>query len=71
MDEKFAIERLLTVIMGGGKVSDSDKQAVMDALNSEITEKPFSVAVVGQAGVGNSTTLNSVFGLKYYTSDVA
>ena len=71
MEDKFAVERLLTAILGASNVSASDKRAVMDAINNEITEKPFRVAVVGQAGVGKSTTLNSVFGLKNYTSDLA
>lgn len=70
MKTKFAIEKMMAVILGG-KVSDNEKQQVLDALNKEITEKPFRVAVIGQSGVGKSTTLNSVFGLRNYTSDVA
>ena len=71
MEDKFAIERLIDTIMGKGGVSETDKKKVMDAINDEITERPFRVSVIGQAGVGKSTTLNAVFGLKYYTSDVA
>ena len=71
MEDKFAVERLIEAIMGKGGVSETDKKMVMDAINDEITEKPFRVSVIGQAGVGKSTTLNAVFGLKYYTSDVA
>ena len=70
MNEKFAVEKMLSAILGT-KVSDSEKKQVMDAINSEITERPFRVAVIGQSGVGKSTTLNSVFGLRNYTSDVA
>lgn len=70
MDQKFAIEKMLSAILGN-KVSSDEKKKVMDAINSEITERPFRVAVIGQSGVGKSTTLNSVFGLKNYTSDVA
>ena len=70
MDQKFAIEKMLSAILGN-KVSSEEKKKVMDAINSEITERPFRVAVIGQAGVGKSTTLNSVFGLKNYTSDIA
>ena len=70
MDQKFAIEKVLSAILGN-KVSSEEKKKVMDALNSEITERPFRVAVIGQSGVGKSTTLNSVFGLKNYTSNVA
>lgn len=70
MDQKFAIEKMLSAILGN-KVSSEEKKKVMDALNSEITERPFRVAVIGQSGVGKSTTLNSIFGLKNYTSNVA
>ena len=70
MNQKFAIEKMLSAILGN-KVSSEEKKQVMDAINSEITERPFRVAVIGQSGVGKSTTLNSVFGLKNYTSDVA
>lgn len=70
MEQKFAIEKLLSAILGD-KVSEGERNQVMEAINSEITEKPFRVAVIGQSGVGKSTTLNSVFGLEYYTSDVA
>ena len=70
MEQKFAIEKLLSAILGD-KVSEGERKQVMEAINSEITEKPFRVAVIGQSGVGKSTTLNSVFGLKNYTSDIA
>lgn len=70
MDQKFAIEKMLSAILGN-KVSSEEKKKVLEAINSEITERPFRVAVIGQSGVGKSTTLNSVFGLKNYTSDVA
>ncbi|MCR4812807.1 MAG: 50S ribosome-binding GTPase [Bacteroidales bacterium] len=70
MEQKFAIEKMLSAILGD-KVSDGDRKQVLDAINKEITERPFRVAVVGQSGVGKSTTLNAVFGLKNYTSDVA
>lgn len=70
MDQKFAIEKMLSAILGQ-KVSADERQQVLDAINKEITERPFKVAVVGQSGVGKSTTLNAVFGLKNFTSDVA
>ena len=70
MEQNFAIEKLLNAILGK-RVSDDERNQVMDAINSEITEKPFRVAVIGQSGVGKSTTLNSVFGLKNCTSDIA
>lgn len=43
-----------------GNVSETDKKTVNDALNKELLEKPFRVAVIGQSGVGKSTTLNAV-----------
>lgn len=70
MNEKFAIEKMLSAILGD-KVSEAEQKLVLDTINKEITERPFRVAVIGQSGVGKSTTLNSVFGLKNYTSDVA
>lgn len=68
--DDFMIQRLFTNILDG-KVSDSDWNTIMTALDKEIKERPFRVAVIGQSGVGKSTTLNSVFGLKNYTSDIA
>lgn len=66
----FMIEKLLDAILGKN-VSEQEKQEVMTAINQEIVEKPFRVAVVGQSGVGKSTTLNAVFGLDNYTSAIA
>lgn len=66
----FMIEKLLDAILGKN-VSEQEKQEVMTAINKEIVEKPFKVAVVGQSGVGKSTTLNAVFGLDNYTSEIA
>ena len=66
----FMIEKLLDAILGKN-VSEQEKQEVMTAINKEIVEKPFRVAVVGQSGVGKSTTLNAVFGLDNYTSAIA
>ena len=54
-----------------GNVSEEDKETVTNALNKELLEKPFRVAIIVQSGVGKSTTLNSVFGLKNYISDLA
>jgi small GTP-binding protein len=70
-DNEFLIQKLLSKVLEGGKASDEDKSKVMKALDKEIKDKPFRVAVIGQSGVGKSTTLNSVFGLSNYTSDIA
>lgn len=66
----FMIQNLLAAILGN-KVSKDDWNSIMGALDKEIKEKPFRVAVIGQSGVGKSTTLNAVFGLNNYVSDVA
>lgn len=71
MENNFAIVKILEAIMGKGGVSSEDKQNVLDAINSEIHDKPFRVAVIGQSGVGKTTTLNAVFGLNNYVSDIA
>lgn len=68
---KFLINRIFDKIFEMGKVSQEEQKQVNDALNKELIERPFRVAVIGQSGVGKSTTLNSVFGLTNYTSDLA
>lgn len=68
---KFLINILFDKIFQMGNVSQEDQDQVIDALNKELLEKPFRVAVIGQSGVGKSTTLNSVFGLSNYTSNLA
>lgn len=67
----FMIQKLLEYILSKSSATSEDEEKVMSALNEEITNKPFRVAVIGQSGVGKSTTLNAVFGLKEYTSDIA
>lgn len=68
---KFLINRIFDKIFQMGNVSQEEQDQVNDALNKELLEKPFRVAVIGQSGVGKSTTLNSVFGLSNYTSNLA
>lgn len=70
-NEKFLIQKLFDKIFEMGNVSETDKKTINDALNKELLEKPFRVAVIGQSGVGKSTTLNAVFGLSNYTSNIA
>lgn len=50
-------------------LSNSDKTAVDKAFNEQIKE-PFRVAVIGQSGVGKSSTLNHLFGLTLPVSDI-
>lgn len=70
-NQKFLINKLFDKIFRMGNVTPEEKEQVNDALNKELLEKPFRVAVIGQSGVGKSTTLNSVFGLSNYTSNLA
>lgn len=70
---KFFIQKLLDAILGKN-ISPEDKEKLMDALHHEIVDKPFRVAIIGQAGVGKSTTINQLFLLnseeKLETSDI-
>ncbi|MBQ4407466.1 MAG: 50S ribosome-binding GTPase [Bacteroidales bacterium] len=68
---RFLIDEIFDKIFKKAKVSQKEQEQVNAALNKELIEKPFRVAVIGQSGVGKSTTLNSVFGLKNYTSNLA
>lgn len=70
-DGKFLINKIFDKIFKMGNVSKEEQDQVNEALNKALLEKPFRVAVIGQAGVGKSTTLNSVFGLSNYTSNLA
>lgn len=70
-ERRFLIDRIFDKIFQLGNVSKEDQETVNHTLNKELLEKPFRVAVIGQAGVGKSTTLNAVFGLENYTSNLA
>lgn len=60
---RFLIDSIFSKIFQLGNVSKEDKEIVTQALNKELLEKPFRVAIIGQSGVGKSTTLKAVFGL--------
>lgn len=66
----FMIQKLLAAILSKGGVSKNDKDKVFAKLDEEIIGRPFKVAVIGQSGVGKSSTLNAVFGLNLPTSDI-
>lgn len=66
----FMIQKLLAAILSKGGVSKTDKDKVFKKLDNEITGRPFKVAVIGQSGVGKSSTLNAVFGLNLPVSDI-
>lgn len=70
-ETRFLIDKIFSKIYEMGNVSKEDRETINRTLDKELLEKPFKVAVIGQAGVGKSTTLNAVFGLKNYTSDIA
>lgn len=70
-EERFLIDKIFDKIFQMGNVSTEDQETVNRTLNKELLEKPFKVAIIGQAGVGKSTTLNAVFGLGNYTSNLA
>ena len=66
----FMIQKLHAAILSKGGVSKTDKDKVFKKLDNEITGRPFKVAVIGQSGVGKSSTLNAVFGLNLPVSDI-
>ena len=66
----FLIQKLFAAIFRKASVTEADYNNVMSKLNEEITGKPFRVAVIGQSGVGKSSTLNHVFGLNLPISDI-
>lgn len=68
---KFLIERILDLVAKKANLSASDQKIVTDTINERIRKKPFRVAIIGQSGVGKSSTLNAVFGVNSYVSDVA
>lgn len=66
----FLIQNLFATIFKKSKVSRNDQEKVFGKLDEEITGRPFRVAIIGQSGVGKSSTLNAVFGLDLPTSDI-
>lgn len=66
----FFIQKLFSQIFKKANVSQKDQEQVFGKLSDEITGKPFRVAIIGQSGVGKSSTLNAVFGLDLPTSDI-
>lgn len=72
MDSKtFFGSKLLRELLKGAKLSPQEIERVNVAFEKEIKERPFRVAIIGQSGVGKTTTLNSVFGLNKYTARIA
>lgn len=66
----FMIQKLFAAIFKKASISKKDQDEVFGKLDSEITGRPFKVAIIGQSGVGKSSTLNAVFGLTLPVSDI-
>ncbi len=61
----FKIEIWLEKILSHSKQVSQDEIAVVkDMLSKEIRNKPFKVAIIGQGGVGKTSTIQTVFGVK-------
>lgn len=65
------IHQLFEKIFGKADVSKSEQEEVLGKLDEEFTGRPFKVAIIGQSGVGKSSTLNAVFGLDLPTSNIS
>ena len=63
--KEFPLERMVrNFLTKTGKVLDADIKEVSEKLSEEIRNKPFRVAIIGQGGVGKTSTIQSVFGVK-------
>jgi small GTP-binding protein len=70
MKKEFPVEELIRRIISKSKtITEEENKKVMDLLNKEIRERPFKVAVIGQSGVGKTSTIQSVFGVQPSTSN--
>lgn len=63
-------KKIFEYILEKGNVSEDDKNKVNKEIFEQYRDKPFRVAIIGQSGVGKSSTLNHVFGLDLPTSDI-
>lgn len=71
MGNSYLLTRIFEMIGREADLSKEDQNLLNETINNRITKKPFRVAIIGQSGVGKSSTLNAVFGLKNYVSDIA
>ncbi|MBO7211974.1 MAG: 50S ribosome-binding GTPase [Methanobrevibacter sp.] len=63
--KEFPLERMLRIFLTKtGKVSKEEIGVALDKLRDELRNKPFRVAIIGQGGVGKTSTIQSVFGVK-------
>lgn len=58
-------------ILQGLALEKKDQEEIEKMIQKELSEKPFKVAVIGQSGVGKSSTLKAVFDLDFKVSDIA
>lgn len=66
----FPVEELVRRIINASKsVTAAEQEQVMQLLSKEIREKPFKVAIIGQSGVGKTSTIQSVFGVAPSTTN--
>lgn len=66
----FNIEIWLRNLLNkSNQVSQEEIDLVGNMLSDEIRKKPFKVAIIGQGGVGKTSTIQSVFGVKPSTSN--
>lgn len=65
--KKMGLDDFLSELMN--KVDDSQR-AELKKVIKEKKEKPINVAIIGQSGVGKSTTVNNLFGAKERTSRI-
>lgn len=63
--EDFPLVRMIKGILKGSNASDEDKRIIIQKINEEISQKPFKVAVIGQGGVGKTSMMQTVFGIKH------
>ena len=70
-DSRFFIEDLFRFVAKKARLSEKDSKLLEETVSDRIRKKPFRVAIIGQSGVGKTSTLNAVFGLNEYVSDVA
>lgn len=67
--KEYPLETLIRRILSRDDVSVEDRNKVLERLSSEIRERPFKVAIIGQGGVGKTSTIQSVFGVKPSSSN--
>lgn len=70
-NNSFLIEKIFHAISKKAGLSKSERELMNTTISDRIRKQPFRVAIIGQSGVGKSSTLNAVFGLNCYVSDIA